>query len=213
MSVLTKLFTPSGKKFYDLFEIVTENLTQQAAVFAENIAATDRPKRKSLLDKIERLEQKNDDATHKLFVELSRNYITPFDREDIHAMASSLDDIADYIWGTAKQMYYFDIDIDVDITHNVADLIIDFVKKLSEVIKGLRNRRELGALVALLADMRKVTYATDDALTSARTQLFGNGVDPLNVIKLSDHYGMLQNLSNKCSDVVNVLEGMVIKYS
>src|SRR5690606_12523440 len=111
MSTLTKLFSPGGKKFYDLFEQVADNLDAMASVFAAFIVAKERSERKSLLAQIERLENNNDDATHKLFVELGRNFITPFDREDIHFIATALDDVADNVWATAKQMYYFDIDL------------------------------------------------------------------------------------------------------
>lgn len=213
MSVLTKLFTPSGKKFYDLFEQVSGNLSQLSTTFSEYISIPERTKRKPLLDKIERLEQKNDEATHRLFVELSRNYITPFDREDIHYMASSLDDIADHIWGTSKQMYYFDIDINVIATKEVADNIILFVKKLSEAVAGLRNRRELSAMTSILEDMRKINSQLDNNITLARTAMFEDKAATVEMIKLSDHYGMLQNLVNKCGEVVNVLEAMIIKYS
>ena len=110
MSVMTKLFTPSGKKFFDLFEQVADNLKQMCALFVELVNTADRQERRRLLDKIEWMENKNDDTTHKLFVELGRNFVTPFDREDIHFLSSSLDDIADMMWGASKQLYHYDID-------------------------------------------------------------------------------------------------------
>lgn len=213
MSALSSIFTPSGKKFYDLFELVADNLKQQSTAFVENIGIEQRTARKSSLDKIERLENKNDEATHKLFVELGRNYITPFDREDIHQMASALDDIADYIWATAKQMYYFDINVKVAATKSIAKSFVSFIDKLSEAVRGLRNRRDLTAMIAILGEMRKITSDTDNKINDSRTSLFNDSKDPIEIIKLSDHYTMLQNLSNKCGDVTNVLEAMIIKYS
>lgn len=213
MSVLTKLFTPSGSKFYDLFEQVTDNLNQMAELFSENIHVADRMKRRVLLDKIEKLEQKNDEATHKLFIELGRNFITPFDREDIHFMASSLDDVADNIWATAKQMYYFDIDLKGSATEEVAVRLVQYVKHLSEAIKGLRNRKDLNALIAILESMRALSSASDKRISEALSALFEEKSNPVEMIKLSDHYNMLGYLNNKCGDVINVLEGMIIKYS
>lgn len=212
MSVLTKLFTPSGKKFYDLFEQVTFNLERLSVTFEESLGIDDRYKRKSILDKIESLEQKNDDSTHKLFVELGRNYITPFDREDIHFLASSLDDIADYTWGTAKQMYYFDVDNSSGWTLKVAQALRQYIAKLSEAIKGLRNQRDLKAMIDILSDMRATTSSVDTLITDAQFELLKKNENAVEMIKLHDHYDMLQNLNNKCSDVINVLEGMVIKY-
>jgi len=213
MSALTKIFTPSGKKFYDLFEQVADNLDEMASTFSEFIATKDRNQRKSVLNKIERLENKNDDATHKLFVELGRNFITPFDREDIHFIATSLDDVADNIWATAKQMYYFDIDHANTITGEVAENIVIFVGKLSETVRGLRNRSDLSKLIAITKDMRKVTSKMDDIISTALFDLFEHKGDPIAMIKLTDHFNMLQNMNNKCGEVINVLESMVIKYN
>lgn len=212
MSVLSKLFTPSGKKFYDLFEQVTTNLTRLSAVFQESFSIEERVKRKNVLDKIESLEQRNDEATHRLFVELSRNYITPFDREDIHFMASSLDDIADYMWGTAKQMYYFDISPGNETSQRVAETVILYTQKLAEAIKGLRNQRELNAMIAILKEMRTLTSKVDDEINNAQFSLLNTEMDIVEQIKLTDHYAMLQKLNDKCSEVINVLEGIVIKY-
>lgn len=212
MSVLSKLFTPSGKKFYDLFEQVTLNLDKMAKVFQECVSIEDRRARKPVLDRVEGFEQRNDDATHRLFVELGRNYITPFDREDIHFMASSLDDIADYMWGTAKQMYYFDVEANSKGTQEVAATLTEYIQKLNEAIKGLRNQRDLKAMINILEQMRKLTSRSDKAIVQAQFDLVEEKTDAVEMIKLHDHYGMLQNLNNKCADVINVLEGMVIKY-
>lgn len=212
MSVLSKLFTPSGKKFYDLFEQVTTNLTKMSTIFRESISIEERVRRKSVLDKIEGLEQRNDEATHRLFVELSRNYITPFDREDIHFIVSSLDDIADYVWGTAKQMYYFDVAANNEASIEVAETLVLYVQRLAEAIKGLRNQRELKAMIAILKDMRELTGKMDNIVNEAQFELLDDRQDVLEMIKMIDHFAMLQKLSDKCGDVINVLEGMVIKY-
>lgn len=213
MSTLTKLFTPGGKKFYDLFEQVADNLDEMASVFVEFISIKDRNQRKTVLNKIEFLENKNDDATHKLFVELGRNFITPFDREDIHFIATALDDVADNIWATAKQMHYFDIDQVDTTTRDVATQLILFIKQLSQTVRGLENRNEITALITIMKGMRKVTSEMDSIISKALFDLFEQKDNPIEMIKLSDHYNMLQNLNNKCGEVINVLESMVIKYN
>ncbi|MCB9045659.1 MAG: DUF47 family protein [Chitinophagales bacterium] len=213
MSAITKLFTPGGKKFYDLFEQVADNLDEMASAFVQFIATKDRNQRKVVLNKIERLENKNDDATHRLFVELGRNFITPFDREDIHFIATSLDDVADNIWATAKQMYYFDIDQANIATNEVANLLEIFVEKLSETVRKLSARGDIQALIAIMRSMRKVTGEIDTIISKSLFELFEKKETPVEVIKLSDHYGMLQNLNNRCGEVINTLESMVIKYN
>jgi hypothetical protein len=94
---LLNFFQPQDKIFYSLFEQVTTTLAQMGVTFHEAIHETDYQKRVSLLKSLEDLEHKNDEVTHQIFIELGRNFITPFDREDIHYLATSLDDVADYI--------------------------------------------------------------------------------------------------------------------
>lgn len=212
MNSLTKLFVPGGKKFHELFEQVAANLKQMATLFAEHAVTTDRMKRRVLLEKIERLENKNDDATHKLFVELGRNFITPFDREDIHFMATSLDNVADMIWSVAKQMYHYDITETEATVKQVADGLLKFTALLADCLHGLRNRKGLNALITMLEEMRKLTYQCEQTITTSLAELFDEKANPVELIKLSDHYNMLQALNNKCSDVINVMEGVIIKY-
>lgn len=212
MKGLTKLFIPSGKKFYDLFEQVADNLKQMSEQFAAYMSLTDRAQRRSILDKIERLENKNDESTHKLFVELGRNFITPFDREDIHYMATSLDDVADMMWAAAKQMHYYDVEREAS-AKALAERLVTYITKLGEAIHGLRNRRDLNALIAILEDMRSMVYATDTEVSATLSALFDDNTPAVEMIKLSDHYNMLLALNNKCGDLINVLESVIIKYA
>ena len=211
MSVMTKLFTPSGKKFFDLFEQVADNLKQMCALFVELVNTADRQERRRLLDKIEWMENKNDDTTHKLFVELGRNFVTPFDREDIHFLSSSLDDIADMMWGASKQLYHYDID-KPEVAQETAARLTQFIYLLEESIRGLRKRTELNALVALLQEMRVLTGNTDKQVITAVSSMFDNSTTTVELIKLSDHYNVLQVLNNKCGEVINVMESVVVKY-
>ncbi|HEY9178399.1 MAG TPA: DUF47 family protein [Flavipsychrobacter sp.] len=213
MSVISKLFTPAGKRFYELFEQVADNLGEMAGYFQEQLRTEDRKLRKPLLDKIKMMEHKNDEVTHKLFVELGRNFITPFDREDIHFISSSLDDISDYMWGTAKQAYYFDISLSNAVSGEVAGRLVTYIQFLTQIIKGLNDRKGLHAQIAILEQMRDNVNISDSIITKALTGIFDVETNTVDMIKLSDHYNMLLQLNNKCGDVINVLEAMIIKYA
>ncbi len=93
-----KYFLPKDKVFYSLFESASENLEQLAKKFIQVVNEPDFNKRMSFIKEMEDLEHKNDEVTHHIFIELGRNFITPFDREDIHSLATALDDIADNIY-------------------------------------------------------------------------------------------------------------------
>jgi uncharacterized protein Yka (UPF0111/DUF47 family) len=98
-----KLFMPKNKVFYELFEDVADRVSEMGYKLKEMVNEPNADKRANLLSVLEDLEHKNDDTTHQIFTELGRNFITPFDREDIHSLATALDDIADYTYATAKK--------------------------------------------------------------------------------------------------------------
>ncbi|WP_431212207.1 DUF47 domain-containing protein [Puia sp. P3] len=100
---ILQLFTPKDRVFYSLFEEVADSVGKMGKLMKEFAAESDADKRTSILSRMEDQEHINDDLTHRIFTELGRNFITPFDREDIHYLASALDDICDYIYATGKR--------------------------------------------------------------------------------------------------------------
>ena len=104
---IMKIFVPKNKVFYDLFEKVANNSAIMGKKLKELIAEPDFDKRAVFISQIEDLEHANDELTHNIFTELGRNFITPFDREDIHYLASALDDIADYVYASAKKINFY----------------------------------------------------------------------------------------------------------
>ena len=103
MSIL-KVFLPKDKVFFSLFEQVSSNIEFLSSSLVLLVNETDFNKRCVILDTMKNSERKNDTLTHTIFVELGKNFITPFDREDIHSLASVLNEIADYIFKTGKKM-------------------------------------------------------------------------------------------------------------
>ena len=101
-----KIFLPKDKIFFQLFENVSETVLKMGAKLVEVVHEKDFGKRAILIKEIEDLEHVNDDFTHRIFTELGINFITPFDREDIHSLATALDDICDYIYGSAKKINF-----------------------------------------------------------------------------------------------------------
>ncbi|RZJ77573.1 MAG: DUF47 family protein, partial [Chryseobacterium sp.] len=101
-----KFFAPKNQIFFELFEQIAENVKEMGAIMKKVVAETDFDKRGSYIKQIEDFEHANDELTHSVFTELGRNFITPFDREDIHYLATSLDDIADYIYASAKKINF-----------------------------------------------------------------------------------------------------------
>jgi uncharacterized protein Yka (UPF0111/DUF47 family) len=118
-----QLFTPKDRVFYSLFEQVADGVARMGKLMKEVVAEPDADKRGAVTSQVEDQEHVNDDLTHRIFTELGRNFITPFDREDIHYLASSLDDICDYIYATVKKINFYKVNPNDTGIQKLADLI------------------------------------------------------------------------------------------
>src|SRR3984885_12643023 len=123
MNSILKIFLPKDRVFYQLFESVAEELVKMGEKLKEVVNEPDFDRRARLIQEIEDMEHVNDDYTHNIFTELGKNFITPFDREDIHYLASALDDIADYIYASAKKINFYRVNPNDIGIKKLADMI------------------------------------------------------------------------------------------
>lgn len=212
-SSFVKMFMPKDKVFYNLFEEVANNLTQMSDLFSKAINEKDPSQRLVLLKGLEEWEHKNDVITHKIFIELGSNFITPFDREDIHYLATALDDVADYVWGSAKRMMNYNIDEVDDITKGFTAIIHNAVTSLHQGIYELRNMRDLRAITEVCVKINSLENEGDDLLDKGMSELFTSNIPPVEIIKKKDLYQMLEIVTDKCEDAANVIESIIIKYA
>lgn len=208
-----KMFMPKDKVFYSLFEEVANNLKDMSATFITAINEQDITKRRVLLKGLEDWEHKNDEVTHKIFIELGSNFITPFDREDIHYLATALDDIADYTWGAAKRMMNYNIEEIDETTVEFANIISKAVTALHKGIYQLRDMRNLRLITEVCVSINSLENEGDDLLDNGMLRLFSSDISPVEIIKMKDLYQMLEIVTDKCEDAANVIESIIIKYA
>lgn len=209
-----KLFVPKDRVFYSLFEDVAATLVEMATVLVELVETKDPSVRKDKVNLIERLEHKNDDLTHRILVELSQNFITPFDREDIHYLASTLDDVADYIHGSSKRIDLYKVTDLNDSIRKLADLIYQGVIELSRAIPELRNMKNMRVITEACVKINSLENHADDIYDRAIADLFdehSNNAGEL--IKMREIYQALEIATDKCEDCANVIETIIIKYA
>src|SRR5580658_5176989 len=145
---ILKFFLPKDRVFYDLFEEVATTLVQMGTAFKSALQEEDLSKRDTMLRELEHLEHKNDETTHRIFIELGLNFITPFDREDIHYLTTSLDDIADYIWGAAKRIVNYQINDGYNTLPAFAEIITKSIAAINTSVYALRDMKDLRAITA-----------------------------------------------------------------
>ena len=109
LDFILQLLSPKDKKFFPLFEQASSNLLEVSNILLKALKTNDESERKVLISEIQKLEHKGDEITHQIFHELSSSFITPFDREDIHTLATVVDDILDYIHGSAKRIQLYNL--------------------------------------------------------------------------------------------------------
>ena len=144
LNSIFQYFVPKDKKiFFPLFEQAASNVVAIATILVEAVNSANPATREELYKQIDKLENKGDELTHQIYLELGKNFITPFDREDIHALATAIDDVADNIQGAANRMSLYRIDEFNDHIKKLSDLIlqgsIDLEKSCARV-KGPAQR-------------------------------------------------------------------------
>ena len=208
-----KIFMPKNKIFYELFEKVAGNVAKMGTLLRDVVAEPDFDKRASLITKLEDLEHANDELTHNLFTELGRNFITPFDREDIHYLATSLDDIADYIYAAGKKINFYRVNPNDTGMHKFSELIEQGAEQIRVAVYELRDMKNMRNITEALVKINSIENQADDIFDFSIERLFDSEPDAKEVIKKRDIYQVMEIVTDKCEDASNVIESIIIKYS
>lgn len=208
-----QIFIPKNRIFYDLFEQVAGNAAIMATKLKELVAEPDYDKRSAIINQIEDLEHTNDELTHNIFTELGRNFITPFDREDIHYLATSIDDIADTIYASAKKINFYKVNPNDIGIQKLAEIIQQSAEQVRIAVKELRNMKNLRLITEALVKVNSMENQADDIFDMSIERLFETEVDAKEVIKKREIYTVMEIATDKCEDAANVIESIIIKYA
>ncbi|RYY57892.1 MAG: DUF47 domain-containing protein [Chitinophagaceae bacterium] len=208
-----KIFMPKNRIFFELFEQVADNVATMGGIMKKVVAEIDFDKRAVLIKMIEDLEHANDELTHSIFTELGRNFITPFDREDIHYLATSLDDIADYIYASAKKINFYRVNPNDMGMQKMAELIEQGAQQIRIAVKELRDMKNMRNITEALVKINSIENQADDVFDMSIERLFDTEPDAKEVIKKREIYQVMEIVTDKCEDASNVIESIIIKYA
>ena len=208
-----KIFMPKNRVFYELFEKVATNVEKMGATLKDVVAEPDFDKRAALITQLEDLEHANDELTHNLFTELGRNFITPFDREDIHYLATSLDDIADYIYAAGKKINFYRVNPNDTGLQKFAELIEQGAAQVKIAVVELRDMKNMRSITEALVKINSIENQADDIFDFSIEKLFATEADAKEVIKKREIYQVMEIVTDKCEDASNVIESIIIKYA
>lgn len=212
-NAVLKFFLPKDKVFYQLFENVSEALVKMGDQLKALVAETDFEKRGIIIKSIEDLEHINDEYTHQIFTELGKNFITPFDREDVHYLATSLDDIADYIYATAKKINFYHVNPNEEGLQKMAEIVSLGCREINKAVAELRNMKNLRLITDALVAINSLENQADDVFNASIEALFANEPDAKELIKKKEIYQVMEIATDKCEDAANVIESIIIKYA
>lgn len=201
---------PRDEQFFELFTQIAERGVDVSRQLGE-LLASDGDRRAYLIESISRLELEADQLTHDVTVRLDRSFITPLDREDIHFLASSLDNVIDRIDGIARRTKIFRVGTSPRGAVLLADVIHRATQQLLGAVKELGGKRQ-DAILAACKEVRRLEEEGDALYHEWLGLLFVEGADPLEVIKWKEIYDKLENTLDSAEDVSNTLESVAIKH-
>ncbi|MDQ3110366.1 MAG: DUF47 family protein [Bacteroidota bacterium] len=211
MGILQYLL-PKDRKFFPLFKQATENLVKGSKVLVELVNAPV-GKRKELIHEIEQIEHTGDNITHMIFNELGRNFITPFDREDIHALTSSIDDVLDLINGTAKRFEMYKVTEITEPMIMLSEIILKGAIELNVAVTNLEGMKRIDEIKEACVRINSLENNADDVFNLAIGRLFDEEKDAVKLIKVKEILQALETATDKCEDAANVIESIIIKYA
>jgi hypothetical protein len=159
------------------------------------------------------VEHKGDEVTHTAFNRLHKQFITPFDRGQIHTLLSRIDDVLDLTNAAAARLHYYEIQSSLPDATELARLLVLCTEKMQEVVAALRLIKKPDQILAGCKELKRLESLADEALRAGLGRLFKSGADPLTIIKWKEIYDFIETATDKCQGVANIIEGVVLEHS
>jgi predicted phosphate transport protein (TIGR00153 family) len=207
-----QFLVPKDKKFFPLFEEASSNLIEIAMNLHEAVNLPFK-EREILFQKIDVLEQKGEDITRQTNLELSRNFITPFDREDIHSLITAIDNVADNLHGAASRMRLYQVDKITKSIRKLTEINLEACQNIDVAIRELRDLKKMKNITDACVRINKLENKSDNVYDKAVLDLFENETDAKNIIKYKEVLSVLETATDKCKSVAAVLESISVKHS
>lgn len=201
---------PHEAKFFDLFEQNADKLVEGARALLDLM--DDYQDIRSKIGRISNLEHECDSITHQIMGLLHRTFVTPLDREDIQLIAQRLDDVMDFIEGAAMTMLLYRIDKPTHRAHEFAASLVEITLEVNRAMLRLRYRAELKKILEHCVEINRLENEVDQLMRASLSELFDDKLGALDVIKWREVYQMMEDAADRCEDVANVLEGVVLKH-
>jgi uncharacterized protein len=208
---------PREGNFFEMFDQHAERIVEAARAFSQLVANYDDPHmREKFNADVNSAERAADRVTHDVNKLLHKTFITPIDREQIHKLINTMDDVADLIQDSAETMALYDVRIMTDEIKRLTDLSVKCCERLKDAVSLLSKLSDADTAEAALKTCEEIDRLESDAdrvMRAAMSQLFRHEPDVREVIKLKAIYELLETITDRCEDVANLIEGVVLENS
>ncbi len=204
-----KLF-PKEIDFFEIFDRASLNLTKAASLLVALMESFDNIEIRA--KEIYEVEQDGDILTHDIMKKLNRTFITPIDREDLYALASRMDDVLDLIWGAVDRISVFKIRETTQEAISMSKTLLATTEAMHKAIHKLKEKN-YSHVQEYCIEINRLENRVDRDFRDALGKLFDEIKDPVLIIKWKEIYEHLEDATDRCEDVANVLEAIVLKYA
>ncbi len=206
MPSLSGILAPRDRQFFDLFEEAGQNILRAADLLDQMLRGY--PENAHLARDILICEQQGDRITHDIIRRLNETFVTPIDREDIHELASGLDDVVDFTEEVADYLGLYKIEAPMEQAQRMAHVLLQATRQLAEAMPRLRD---FGDISHYTVEVNRLENDGDRIVREAMAALFDNGIDPMVVIRWKDIYERLEDAIDSTETAVNIMAGIIIK--
>jgi predicted phosphate transport protein (TIGR00153 family) len=213
---LDKIFgflVPKDRKFFPLFIEASDNLVLASGLLVKLLGENDLDQREVYIKMIKDAEHKGDDITHNLLNELNGTFITPFDREDIHQLISTIDDVVDYIHTASTKVHFYKLPTFPEEFVKIADYIQAANKEIQMVLSSVKSASDFLKFSDSCTKISNYESEVDYLYQEYLSNLFELETNAINLIKKRDILASLEKAVDKCDDVANVFSSIIVKIS
>ena len=208
--MLEKLM-PKSDEFFDDFDAqaaVTVRGTKLLLALFEDFTDVERK-----VAAIKEVEHEGDNIAHRAFERLHKQFITPFDRAEIHRLLSRIDDVLDLTDATAEKLVLYEVGPVPQAAKDLARILVPATEKLQDAVRQMREIKNPAQILASCRDIKTYESDADAVGRAAIAALFKSGADPLSIMKWKEIYELVETATDRCEDVANVIEGVVLEHA
>jgi predicted phosphate transport protein (TIGR00153 family) len=198
-------------KFFDLFSESADLIVKASHEFKSMVM--DMSQVELYSRNIKELEHQADGITHRTIELLHTTFITPLDREDIHKLITELDDILDFLEAASQRIFLYGITEITPEAKNLTEVCVQSAECIQKAVHGLRNLKNTDEIIRNCVEINRLENEADHILRSGMAKLFRDEPDTRQLIKMKEIYELLETVTDRCEDVANVIDGIVLEYA